>query len=81
MKTITEVSLPDQADEKFSTLDVLIEISDQGITITPKPPLNYAGPEGIFPREVFIEFYLEGLRVHIWDGTSEDPAMQHTVME
>lgn len=26
-----------------------------------------------FPSQIFIEVYEEKLRVHVWDGTSEDP--------
>jgi hypothetical protein len=78
-KTIIRTTLKDYTSKDADTLDVVIEITADGIEIRP------ANDEdlhlGKFHREVWVEFYCSQLRTIIWDGTQEDPVIQHVLLE
>ncbi len=79
-KTIIKTTLKDHASEHESTLDVVIEISADGIEIRPAHDIDLFG-DGVYRREVWVEFYCSQFQTFIWDGTQEDPVIQHVLLE
>ena len=81
-RLIIKTTLEDTASEDGATLDVVIEISAQGVEVRPANKEDlYGGKEKTFRREVWTEFYLSQLQTYIWDGTQEDPVIQHVLLE
>jgi hypothetical protein len=80
-KTIIRTTLKDYASEDAGTLDVVIEITADGIEIRPANDEDLYNGEGGFHREVWVEFYCSQLRTIIWDGTQGDPVIQHVLLE
>jgi len=60
-------------------LEMTIEICSQGITITPTNDDDKFSEH--FIRDTFVEFYLSQMVTHVWDGTQEDPVIQHVLLE
>lgn len=82
MKTKIEATLVDHSSESYdenTSLDVIIEITEQGVLIYPKEVKQHYS--GIFRREIWVEFYLSTLRVLGWDGTQEDPVMTEEILQ
>lgn len=82
MKTKIEATLVDHSSESYdenTSLDVIIEITEQGVLIYPKEVSQHYN--GIFRREIWVEFYLSTLRVLGWDGTQEDPVMTEEILQ
>ncbi len=80
-KTIIKTTLKDNASGKGNSLDVVIEIGADGIEIRPANEEDYRNSDGVFHREVWVEFYLSQFQTFIWDGTQEDPVIQHVLLE
>ena len=82
MKTKIETTLKDHSNESYEegkSIDVIVEISEQGIEIRPKEKDQHYN--GMFPREIWIEFYLGTLRLMGWDGTQEDPVVTEEILQ
>jgi len=80
-RLIIKTTLKDHASENGKTLDVVIEISADGIEIRPANEVDLYEGDGSFRREVWTEFYLSQFQTYIWDGTQEDPVIQHVLLE
>lgn len=81
-KTKIEVTLKDhstEACEESRSIDMIIEITEEGIEIYPKKVEQRYN--GLYKREVWVEFYLGALRVMTWDGTQEDPITMQDILE
>ena len=80
-RIIIRTTLKDYASEDGGTLDVVIEITADGIEIRPANEEDlYAGDE-TYRREVWTEFYCSQFQTYIWDGTQEDPVIRHVLLE
>ncbi|HEC65102.1 MAG TPA: hypothetical protein ENI23_07410 [bacterium] len=81
-KTKIEVTLKDhsvEAHEESKSIDMIIEITEEGIEIYPKEVEQHYN--GIYIREIWVEFYLGTLRVITWDGTQKDPVTEQDLLE
>lgn len=78
-RLIIKTTLKDNASEDGATLDVVIEISEQGVEIRPAKTEDFYS-EGSHRREVWVEFYIKQFQTYIWDGTMEDPVIQHVLL-
>jgi len=78
-KITIRTTLKDYASEDDGTLDVVIEITADGIEIRPANDIDLFGDE-VYRREVWVEFYLKQFQTYIWDGTQEDPIIQHVLL-
>ena len=79
-KLIIRTTLKDHASEDGGTLDVVIEITAEGVEIRPAHDIDIFG-DGVYNREVWVEFYCSQFKALIWDGTREDPVIQHVLLE
>lgn len=77
--TTIKTTLRDYGSEDESTLEVLIIITPDGIEIRPANEEDLYAGGGSFRREVWVEFYLSQFQTYIWDGTQEDPVIQHVL--
>lgn len=80
-KMTIKTTLKDYASEDKGTLDVVIEITADGIEIRPANEEDLYAGDGSFRREVWVEFYCSQFQTYIWDGTQEDPVIQHVLLE
>lgn len=80
-KIIIKMTLKDYGSVKENLLDMIIEISPEGIEIRPANEEDRYDGDGVFHREVWTEFYGSQLQTMVWDGTQEDPVRQHVLLE
>lgn len=78
--TTIKTTLKDYASNHKGTLDVVIEISPSGIEIRPANEEDLYAGNGVFRREAWTEFYGSQLQTYVWDGTQEDPVLQHVLL-
>ena len=79
-KITIKTTLEDHASEDGGTLDVVIEISKEGVEIRPAHDIDLFG-DGVYRREIWTEFYCSQFQTLVWDGTQEDPVRQHVLLE
>ena len=79
-KITIKTTLKDWSSEDKNTLDVVITISSEGVEIKPVHDIDLFG-DGVYNREVWVEFYCSQFQAYIWDGTQEDPVIQHVLLE
>lgn len=80
-KMVIKTTLKDNASEDNASLDVVIEIGVDGIEIRPANEEDRYVGNGPLHREIWVEFYLSQFQTFIWDGTQEDPIIQHVLLE
>ena len=80
-KITVRTTLKDYSSEDAGTLDVVIEINADGIEIRPANEKDLYAGDGTYHREIWTEFYCSQFQTYIWDGTQEDPVIQHVLLE
>jgi len=74
-----QTTLVDHGKEGGKTLNVTIEISNEGVSITPSNDEDKWKND--FVREVWVEFYTGKFITHIFNENGDDPAESITVFE
>lgn len=62
-------------------IPIIIELNSRGLQIEPaRDEDQYVTYNHIFPRDIWLEYYDGELVLRAWDGTSEDPVVNHTII-